>query len=153
MAQLTGVLLLGLEQLGDLLTDFTIGHADVVLLISIVVNEVEETVIRDINLNRISKRGGVAGDLEKHTSWYSARLTTGTSMLWVEGHSSSSFLPVKMSMAIRWTLAWPCLPVLEVDMSTILQGRCLITTWPFLRRAEHCMGKVVDAPASTDSKV
>lgn len=38
-------------------------------------------------------------------------------------------------------------------MSTILQGRPLITTKPFLRRAEHCMGKVVDAPASADSKV
>lgn len=153
MAQLTGVLLLGLEQLVDLVTDFTIGHADVVLLVAVVVNEVEETIVRDIDLDRISKRDMAAGGLEKHTSWYSVRLTTGTSMLWVEGHRSSSFLPVKMSMAIRWTLAWPCLPVLEVDMSTILQGRFLITTWPFLRRAEHCMGKVVDAPASTDSKV
>jgi len=40
----------------------------------------------------------------------------------------------------KMTLAWPCLPVLEVDMSTILQGRFLITTKPFLLRAEHCMG-------------
>jgi hypothetical protein len=38
-------------------------------------------------------------------------------------------------------------------MSTILQGRPLITTWPFLRRAEHCMGKVAEAPASAESKV
>ena len=29
----------------------------------------------------------------------------------------------RTSIATRWTLAWPCLPVLEVDMSTILQGR------------------------------
>jgi hypothetical protein len=39
------------------------------------------------------------------TSWYSRRETLGTSMLWVDGHRSSSFLPVKMSMATRWTLA------------------------------------------------
>jgi len=26
-------------------------------------------------------------------------------------------------MPTRCTLAWPCLPVLEVDISTILQGR------------------------------
>jgi hypothetical protein len=30
---------------------------------------------------------------------------------------------VKMSSATMWTLAWPCLPVFEVDISTILQGR------------------------------
>lgn len=81
-------------------------------------------------------------------SWYSVRLTTGTSMLWVEGQRSSSFLPVKMSIPTRWTLAPPCLPVLEVDISTILQGRPLITTYPFFRRAEHCIGKVADAPES-----
>ena len=28
-----------------------------------------------------------------------------------------------MSRATRWTLACPCLPVFEVDISTILQGR------------------------------
>ena len=28
-----------------------------------------------------------------------------------------------MSRATRCTLAWPCLPVFEVDISTILQGR------------------------------
>lgn len=42
-------------------------------------------------------------------------------------------------MATKWTLACPCFPVLEVDMSTILQGRPLITTCPFFLRAEHCM--------------
>jgi hypothetical protein len=36
----------------------------------------------------------------------------------------------------------------EVDMSTILQGRPLITTCPPLRRAEHCRGKVSAAPES-----
>jgi len=38
-------------------------------------------------------------------------------------------------------------------MSTILQGRCLMTTKPFLRKAEHWRGKVRDAPASAVSKV
>jgi hypothetical protein len=38
-------------------------------------------------------------------------------------------------------------------MSTILQGRFLITTKPFFLKAEHCMGKVAEAPASADSKV
>src|SRR5947209_501245 len=56
-------------------------------------------------------------------------------------------------MATRWTFAWPCLPVLDVDISTILQGRFLITTKPFLRRAEHCIGYVAEAPASALSKV
>merc|ERR1712098_725982 len=68
-------------------------------------------------------------------------ITFGTSMLWVEGQMSSSFLPVKMSKATMWTLACPCFPVLEVDISTILQGLFLIMTWPPLRRAEHCMGR------------
>lgn len=34
-----------------------------------------------------------------------------------------------------------------------MQGRPLMTTWPFLRRAEHCIGKVSDAPAEAVSKV
>ena len=75
-------------------------------------------------------------------------------MLWVEGDKSSNFFWVKMSRAVKWTFAWPCLPVLDVDMSTILQGRPLITTKPFFLRAEHCMGNVREAPASpADSKV
>lgn len=61
-------------------------------------------------------------------------------MLWVDGQRSSSFLLVKMSMATKWTLAWPCLPVFEVDISTILQGRFLMTTKPFFLKAEHCIG-------------
>lgn len=52
----------------------------------------------------------------------------------------------------KLTLAWPCLPVLEVDISTILHGRPLSTTKPFLRNAEHCIGKVAEAPASPVSK-
>ena len=40
-----------------------------------------------------------------------------TSQLWEEGVRSSYFLPVNTSMATKWHLAWPCLPVLEVDTS------------------------------------
>lgn len=47
-----------------------------------------------------------------------------TSRLWEEGTSSSIFLPVKMSVAVKWHLAWPCLPVLEVVTSmTCARGR------------------------------
>ena len=47
---------------------------------------------------------------------------------------------------IKETLACPCLPVFDVDMSTILHALPFITTKPFLRRAEHCIGNVSDAP-------
>jgi len=43
-------------------------------------------------------------------------------------------------------------PVLDVDISTILQGRAFSMTKPFLRKAEHCMGNVALAPASPVSK-
>ena len=33
------------------------------------------------------------------------------------GFTSVSFLPVKMSMAVMFAFAWPCLPVLEVVIS------------------------------------
>ena len=51
------------------------------------------------------------------------------------------------------TLAWPCLPGLDVDISTILQGRPLITTCPFLRRVEHCTGLLLDGREQTVSNV
>lgn len=57
-------------------------------------------------------------------------------------------LPKKMTQNHFLTLAWPCFPVLEVDISTILQGRPFRTTKPFLRRALHCCGYVSEAPAS-----
>ena len=41
-----------------------------------------------------------------------------TSQLWEEGTISSSFFPLKISMPTKWHLAWPCLPVLEVETST-----------------------------------
>lgn len=62
---------------------------------------------------------GHARDAPMLTSWYSLRVTLGTSMLCVEGEMSSYLRCVKMSVAIRWTLAWPCLPVFDVDMSMI----------------------------------
>lgn len=43
-------------------------------------------------------------------------------------------------------------PVFDVDISTILHGRAFNMTNPFLRKAEHCIGKVADAPASPVSK-
>jgi hypothetical protein len=39
-------------------------------------------------------------------------------MLCDEGVISSYFLPVKMSMQTKLHLAWPCLPVLDVETST-----------------------------------
>jgi len=48
-SKLTGLLLLLLEELGDLVTDIAIGHADIVLL-AIIVVQVKETIIRDIDL-------------------------------------------------------------------------------------------------------
>ena len=46
--------------------------------------------------------------LQKNTlTW---RETCGTSQLCDEGWRSSYFFPVKMSMATKWHLAWPCLP-------------------------------------------
>ena len=50
------------------------------------------------------------------------------------------------------TFACPCLPVFEVDISTILHGRSLIMTNPFLRSDEHWAGKVSDAPESPPAK-
>jgi len=44
--------------------------------------------------------------------------STLTSQLWEEGTISSSFFPLKISMATKWHFAWPCFPVLEVETST-----------------------------------
>ena len=49
-----------------------------------------------------------------------------TSQLWDDGVRSSYFLLVKMSMATKWHLAWPCLPVLEVDTSATCSARTTI---------------------------
>lgn len=95
--------------------------------------------------------------LEGCLTEYSTRLTFGTFILCVDGQISSYFFPVKISIPTIWiyykrhfsddgprwksfTLAWPCLPVLDVDISMILHGRFFNITWPFLRKAEHCCG-------------
>lgn len=53
-----------------------------------------------------------------------------TSQLWEEGTISSSFLAVKISIATKWHLAWPCLPVLEVETSTTYPSTNKQTTNP-----------------------
>ena len=54
---------------------------------------------------------------EMSTRVHSVRVMLGTSQLWEEGHMSSYFLLVKMSRAVKLHLAWPCLPVFDVETS------------------------------------
>jgi hypothetical protein len=139
--RLTGVLALLGEKLVNLVANLAVGDLNIVLGVAGVGHEGEEAVVSDVELVSTSAAGSHPDyGIMVQTSWYSWRRTLGTSMLWVDGDRSSSFLPVNKSMATKWTLAWPCLPVLEVLISTILHGRFLMTTKPFLRRAEHCMG-------------
>ena len=49
---LTGILLLSLEQLGDLVTDLTVGHLDIILGVTVIVHEGEVSIIGDIELER-----------------------------------------------------------------------------------------------------
>lgn len=53
----------------------------------------------------------------------------------------------------KCTFAWPCFPVFEVDISTTLHGFPLMTTKPPLRRDEHCIGNVSEAPDALLSNV
>ena len=46
----TGVLLLLLEELGDLAANLTIGHLDVVLGVAVVVHKGEEAIVRNVKL-------------------------------------------------------------------------------------------------------
>lgn len=50
--ELTGVLLLSLEETVDLVANFTVGHLDIILEVTIIVHEGEETVIGDVKLVR-----------------------------------------------------------------------------------------------------
>lgn len=50
MAELTGILLLDLEQLGDLLANLTIRKLDVVLGDTIIGHQGEEAIVGDIDL-------------------------------------------------------------------------------------------------------
>jgi hypothetical protein len=49
---LTGVLLIDLEELVDLLTNLTVGHADIILGVTVVVHERKEAVVGDVELGR-----------------------------------------------------------------------------------------------------
>ena len=52
--KLTGILLLGLEETGDLLTDLTLGHLDIVLGVTIVVHQRKVAVVGDVELKATS---------------------------------------------------------------------------------------------------
>jgi hypothetical protein len=110
IVKLTGVLSILSEELVDLVASFAVRNLHIVLGATIIGHEGEESVVGDVELFPISygppyaylyvgKRYGFL------TSWNSRRETLGTSILWVEGHKSSIFLPVKMSTATKWTLA------------------------------------------------
>jgi len=104
-AALTGVLVLLVEKLVNLVTNLAIWDLDIVLGGTVVGHEGKETVVSDIELtNQVS---GISSQIgwRLPTSWYSRRETFGTSILWVDGDRSSIFLLVKMSMATMWTLA------------------------------------------------
>ncbi len=104
---LTGVLLILAEQFVDLLPNLIIRDLDVVLGLTAFGHEVQEAILGDVKLNFVSIRPLLIPFLmaSTRTSWYSWRLTCGTSMLWVDGDKSSNFLPVNRSMAVKWTLA------------------------------------------------
>ena len=63
---------------------------------------------------------------KKGVNWEQVRVKVITSklknniksQLWDEGTISSSFFPLKISMATKWHFACPCLPVFEVETST-----------------------------------
>jgi hypothetical protein len=81
-------------------------------------------------------------------SVYSIRVTFGTYAVCDDGTMSSSFLPVKMSIAVKLHFAWPCLPVFDVETLTTLHGRPLITMCAPLRICPASDGYVWAAPAA-----
>lgn len=52
--ELTGILLVGAEELLDLFTDFTIWHLDIVLGGTVIRHEGQETVVGDVQLQSVS---------------------------------------------------------------------------------------------------
>merc|ERR1712226_979247 len=104
--------------------------------------ELESSSMRDAN---------PSSSMSMHSN--DTRFTTGISIVCVEGDMLSYFLSVKMSSAVNTHLAWPCLPVLEVLMSTTLQGKPLINKYPPFLTAPASDGMVREAPASAFSKV
>jgi hypothetical protein len=102
--KLTGVLLFGAEKLLNLFANLAFGHLDIILGGTIVGHEGQETIVSDVEL--LSCEQPLAHSYFLFlTNWYSRRMTLGTFMLWVDGQRSSNFLPVKISRAIKWTLA------------------------------------------------
>ena len=57
MEQLTGFLLLNLEELVDLVASLTVRDTDVVLEVTVVIHEVEETIVRDVQLACFISKG------------------------------------------------------------------------------------------------
>eukprot|EP01084_Bolivina_argentea_P299575 516403_1 len=55
---------------------------------------------------------------EMSSNWYSILTTLGTDVEWDVGTMSSSFLPVKMSIAVKLAFACPCFPVFDVETFT-----------------------------------
>ena len=56
LVKLTGVLLVDLEKLVNLVTDFAIGHLDIILGVAIVAHERQEAIVRDIQLGGVLAR-------------------------------------------------------------------------------------------------
>lgn len=86
-----------------------------------IVGDVEQGVVLAVHVRDLRRRKEerVVGEAENEPeSLCVLRPPICTSRLCEDGTSSSIFLVVKMSMATKWHLAWPCLPVLEVDTST-----------------------------------
>lgn len=48
--RLTGILLVSLEHLGDLLTNFTVGKLDILLHGTVIVHELKEAIVGDVKL-------------------------------------------------------------------------------------------------------
>jgi hypothetical protein len=55
------VLLISLEELGDLVANFTVGHANIILGVTIIVHEREETIIGDVE--KLVLAAGDVGDV------------------------------------------------------------------------------------------
>jgi hypothetical protein len=77
-----------LESGGNYKANFTLGDLDIILRCAILIHQVKESIVNvDLGIARLSRRSRrIKGG---RTSWYSVRVTLGTSMLCVEGQISS----------------------------------------------------------------
>ena len=111
-----------LDGILDLITDSVLGALEVIPGVTVVVHEGEEVVIQPDQLEVLALHIGnfhvVCGgtDILK-------LLSCKQNIKSCLHPNIAKDPPVKMSRATRWTLAWPCFPVFEVDISTILHGR------------------------------